>query len=153
MSSSWKSSPRRARPRGRATRNGGSSPWSSIVPIPSTSRDRPGDCLATGLMRLRMSGMEGAIDRLPGEVCSSGPPMDQEREEQRRTYVLCRLGFAILSIALALACMSWALSMAGFLLFPLVGWLRRSAFLYWVDTPIVWGSLVGTYLLWGRWSH
>jgi hypothetical protein len=56
-----------------------------------------------------MSGMEGAIDRLPGEVCSNGPPMDQEREEQRRTYVLCRLGFALLSIALGLACLSWAL--------------------------------------------
>ena len=79
--------------------------------------------------------------------------MDQEREEQRRTYVLCRLGFAFLSIALALACMSWALSMAGFFLFPILGWIRRSAFLHWVDTPIVWGSLVGTYLLWGRWSH
>src|SRR3954470_15133152 len=79
--------------------------------------------------------------------------MEQEREEQRRTYVLCRLGFAILSIALALACISWALSMAGFLLFPIVGRIRRSAFLYWVDPPLGWGSLVGTYLLWGRWSH
>ena len=79
--------------------------------------------------------------------------MEQEREEQRRTYVLCRLGFAFLSIALALACMSWALSMAGFFLLPLFGWIRRSAFWHWVDTPIVWGSLVGTYLLWGRWSH
>jgi hypothetical protein len=79
--------------------------------------------------------------------------MDQEREEQRRTYVLCRLGFAFLSIALGLACLSWALSMAGFLLFPFVGWIRRLTFFHWVDTPIVWGSLVGTYLLWGRWSH
>ncbi|MEJ7638642.1 MAG: hypothetical protein WKF75_11865 [Singulisphaera sp.] len=75
--------------------------------------------------------------------------MEQEREEQRRTYLLCRLGFAILSVALVLACISWALSMAG----PFVGWVRRSAFLHWFGTPIVWGSLVGTYLLWGRWNH
>jgi len=94
-----------------------------------------------------------ATDRLPGEACSSGPPMEQEREEQRRTYVLCRLGFAFLSVALVMACISTALGMAGIVLLPFRGWVRSSVFLHWVDTPIVWGSLVGTYLLWGRWSH
>ncbi|MEJ7638641.1 MAG: hypothetical protein WKF75_11860 [Singulisphaera sp.] len=48
MCSSWNSSPRHARAQKRMTHDGGWSPWSSASPIPPMSRDRPGDCLATG---------------------------------------------------------------------------------------------------------
>lgn len=79
--------------------------------------------------------------------------MDQEREQERRTYRFCRFGFGVVSFALLLACASTVLSLPrhfggrGFL-----PWLQNSLFWAWIDTPIVWGSLLGSYLLWGRWS-
>src|SRR4051794_11644024 len=82
------------------------------------------------------------------------PAMDQERDQQRRTYVICRLGFGVLSFALLLASFSsvvWLMrlfSLGG----PIVAWIIRSPFWHWLDAPIVWGSLLGTYLLWGRWT-
>jgi hypothetical protein len=78
---------------------------------------------------------------------------DLEREQERLTYRLCRLGFAILSMALIVACLSTMISLPrhfgarGFM-----PWLQHSAWWQWVDAPVVWGSLIGTYLLWGRWS-
>jgi hypothetical protein len=80
--------------------------------------------------------------------------MDLEREQERKTYRLCRLGFAILSFALVLACLTTLVELPrmfggrGFL-----PWLHSLPFWKWVDAPIVWGSLVGTYLLWGRWDN
>ncbi len=80
--------------------------------------------------------------------------MDLERERQRQTYQLCRLGFAILSLALLLACFSSLLYLTPFFVGrgPVV-WFRQMSWSRWIDAPIVWGSLVGTYLLWGRWSE
>ena len=80
--------------------------------------------------------------------------MEQEREQERQTYRLCRLGFAILSFALVIACLSTLLTLLALLGGrPLVPLLQNSPLWKWVDAPIVWGSLVGTYLLWGRWDN
>ncbi len=45
-------------------------------------------------------------------------PMDQEREQQRRTYQLCRLGFGLLSFALLVACVTSVLGILGALFRP-----------------------------------
>jgi hypothetical protein len=80
--------------------------------------------------------------------------MDLERETQRQTYQLCRLGFAILSAALTLACVTALIAVAA----PFTGAhsiliaIITSTWFRWIDAPIVWGSLIGTYLLWGRWK-
>lgn len=79
--------------------------------------------------------------------------MEHDREKERQTYQLCRLGFGFLSFALVVACVSTILSLPrqfgvrGFL-----PWLLKSPFWSWVDAPIIWGSLIGAYLLWGRWD-
>ena len=80
--------------------------------------------------------------------------MDQERETQRQTYQLCRLGFGILAASLLLACFTSIVS-----LMPLFGcghlkvWFMRQPWWDWLDTPLVWGCLIGTYLLFGRWTE
>lgn len=35
---------------------------------------------------------------------------------------------------------------------PWLLWILQSPLWHWSDVPVVWGSLLGTYLLWGRWS-
>jgi hypothetical protein len=81
--------------------------------------------------------------------------MDQERETQRQTYQLCRLGFAILSLSLLLACStSILLLVAQFGNRSIAVWIAQNMhWLRWLETPVVWGCLIGTYLLWGRWSE
>jgi hypothetical protein len=79
--------------------------------------------------------------------------MDLEREQFRQTYLLARLGFAILAGALLLACFD-SLLMLFWPFHPhLVGRIVRSAWYPWIDLPIVWGSLLGATLLWGRWEE
>src|SRR3954464_14318304 len=82
------------------------------------------------------------------------PVMDQERDQQRRTYQICRLGFGLLSFGLLLASFSSIVWL--FRLFrlggPLVPWIVHSPFWHWLDAPVVWSTLLGTYLLWGRWT-
>jgi hypothetical protein len=79
--------------------------------------------------------------------------MDQDREQERRTYQLCQMGFGALAFALVLATLSTVLALplhfGGRAFLPA---LVNSELWAWLDTPIVWGSLFGTYLLWGRWS-
>ena len=80
--------------------------------------------------------------------------MELEREQLRQTYRLCRLGFGILSVALVLACGVAILFLTRLFVGPwLVNWIVRTRFWVWHDTPIVWLSLVGVYLLWGRWKE
>jgi len=83
--------------------------------------------------------------------------MEQERENQRRTYQICRLGFGVLSAALVLASVTTVLTFAHYCFLLIgrggLGWLLPRNVLNWINAPIVWGSLVGTYLLWGRWSE
>jgi hypothetical protein len=80
--------------------------------------------------------------------------IDLEREQLRRTYSLCRVGFAFLSIALAIACVTYLIELfANFnphLAFRII---RSTWYQQWIDCPIVWASLIGTTLLWGRWEH
>lgn len=79
--------------------------------------------------------------------------MDNERDQARLTYRYCRAGFAILSFALLLACLTTLLGLprhfGGRAFLP---WLQHTTWWHWVDAPIVWGCLVGSYLLWGRWD-
>jgi len=79
--------------------------------------------------------------------------MDEERETQRRTYQLCRLGFAVLSLSLLLVSFTSVLALlAQFGGRSIVLWIVNMPWWRWVGTPIVWGCLLGTYLLWGRWT-
>jgi hypothetical protein len=83
--------------------------------------------------------------------------MDDQREQERQTYELCRLGFGFLSFALILASASTVISLLAFFLqlqFHQVDlrWILQSPLWRWLDAPIIWGSLMGAYLLWGRWN-
>ena len=80
--------------------------------------------------------------------------MDDDREQERRTYHLCQMAFVALSFALVLATVDTVLALPQhFRAHPLLPWLFFSPPWGWVDTPIVWGSLFGAYLLWGRWKN
>jgi hypothetical protein len=79
--------------------------------------------------------------------------MEQEREQQRQTYRICRLGFAILSVGLLLASLETLLALSRlFFPHPVLARIVNAPWFQWVGAPIVWGTLVGFYLLWGRWS-
>jgi hypothetical protein len=77
--------------------------------------------------------------------------MDPDREKQRQTYQLCRLGFALLSVALVFASVSVLLDLALQFRVPLLDFVRLS-WLKWMEIPITWGTLAGSYMLWGRWT-
>jgi hypothetical protein len=79
--------------------------------------------------------------------------MDLDREQFRKTYEVSRLGFAILSTALVLACFSSLLDLLSSFDRELYLRIVRSGWYPWIDLPIVWGCLLGTTLLWGRWEH
>ena len=70
--------------------------------------------------------------------------MDLEREQFRKTYEVSRLGFAILSTALVLACFTSLLDLLSCFHRELVLRIVRTAWYPWIDLPIVWGSLLGT---------
>ncbi|MGC8640194.1 MAG: hypothetical protein ACP5XB_10005 [Isosphaeraceae bacterium] len=80
--------------------------------------------------------------------------IELEREHLRKTYQICRLGFLILTVALVPACILTLLSMVGLLGDRrLLIWLKNSPWDEWTLTVSVWGSLIGTMLLWGRWDN
>jgi hypothetical protein len=87
----------------------------------------------------------------PSEILLS--MFDPERDQIRKTYQLCRMGFAINAMALVLACFSSLLGL--FINFEpmLLVWVRDAPWFQWLDAPIVWGCLIGTTLLWGRWDN
>jgi len=80
--------------------------------------------------------------------------IDLEREQLRKTYQICRIGFFILAASLVPVCIISLLVMIGLLgdraLFNRV---MGSPWNEWTATLSVWGSLIGTMLLWGRWEH
>jgi hypothetical protein len=78
---------------------------------------------------------------------------DIEREQLRKTYQLCRLAFMILAGALVLACFTSLLDLFGRFEPNLRTWIHGSPWYLWIDTPIVWGCVIGATLLWGRWDH
>ena len=96
-----------------------------------------------------------------GVVGSSSPTarleleMDDIVDDDKRRYELCRSAFGFLSGALVLACLTafMALPMVFFNGQILIPWLQDPTVWFWIETPIVWTSLLGSYLLWGRWSE
>jgi hypothetical protein len=78
---------------------------------------------------------------------------DLEREQLRKTYQLCGMGFGINAFALVLACFTSTVSLFSFIQPDLVRWINSLFWFKWLEAPIVWGSLIGTTLLWGRWDH
>ncbi len=79
---------------------------------------------------------------------------EYERDQIRKTYQLCRIGFFLLTVALLPACILSLLDMVGRLGDPqLHHQIVSSAWSQWVDNMCVWGSLVGAMILWGRWDH
>jgi hypothetical protein len=78
---------------------------------------------------------------------------DIEREQLRKTYQLCRLGFAITAVGLTVACFASVISLLGFFQRELIIRLQDAAWYQWLRTPIVWCALIGATLLWGRWNH
>jgi hypothetical protein len=79
--------------------------------------------------------------------------IDLEREQLRKTYQLCRLGFGITACGLTVACFASVLGLFGFFQRDLVNWIHNLAWYQWLRTPIVWCALIGATLLWGRWNH
>jgi hypothetical protein len=81
--------------------------------------------------------------------------MDPERDEQRHCYRMCWAAFALLSVGHVLFCLDMTLELLAFPLIPgnrdLQGLLSSPWWDYLVGAPITWISLVGSYLLWGRW--
>ncbi len=78
---------------------------------------------------------------------------DLEREQLRKTYQLCRLGFATTAVGLAVACFLSVLNLFGFFQRDLANWIDSLLWHQWLRTPIVWCALIGATLLWGRWNH
>jgi hypothetical protein len=83
--------------------------------------------------------------------------MNWERDdfEHRTRYRLCRAGFALSALGLALMSLDSACFLA--LLFTqrweLLQVLRSPAWDWTVGVSITWATLLGPYLLWGRWSE
>lgn len=77
----------------------------------------------------------------------------EERERLRKTYQVCGMGFGILSVALILASLTFILSLVyEFTQLQLIRDLFTSSWYQWIDSPIIWASLLGTTLLWGHWE-
>jgi hypothetical protein len=80
--------------------------------------------------------------------------IELERDQLRQTYQLCRMGFGLLTISLVPPCILAMVAMIGLLGDrQLFHWLVNSPLNHWVSTLSVWGSMVGTMLLWGRWNQ
>ena len=77
-----------------------------------------------------------------------------ERDQIRKTYQLCRIGFFLLTVSLVPACILSLLAMIGLLGDrQLFNQIVDSPWNQWVYTLSVWGSLAGAMLLWGRWDQ
>ncbi len=78
----------------------------------------------------------------------------EERDRLRQTYQVCRLGFGTLSLALVLATLTLILLLAfEFTRLRLFHEILTAQWYRWIDTPIIWASLLGATLLWGRWDN
>ena len=78
-----------------------------------------------------------------------------EPEDLRPRYRLCQAGFALLALGLGLLCGDAALDFAYWCSgSPAIAALVRDPLWTWlVGAPITWGTLVGSFLLWGRWTE
>lgn len=80
--------------------------------------------------------------------------IDLEREHLRKTYQICRISFLVLAASLIPAAIFTLLFMVGMLGDRrLLHSLVISPWNEWTSTICIWGSLIGTMLLWGRWNN
>jgi hypothetical protein len=78
---------------------------------------------------------------------------EPERERERQTYQLCRIGFGLTALALVIACFTSFLTLPmHFGGRPFLPWVFHTPLWHWIDSPVIWASLIGTYFLWGRWN-
>lgn len=79
--------------------------------------------------------------------------MESALEDPRPRYRLCRAGFALIALSLALLCAAKVSLLA--LMFgahrEVMALHGHPAWFWLVDVPVTWGALLGSYLLWGRW--
>jgi hypothetical protein len=80
--------------------------------------------------------------------------MDLERESTVPRYRLCSVGYLISGIALGLLSLSGALMLWVYLTVDqrLFAAMQQPWFTWGVELPITGGALLGSYLLWGRWT-
>ncbi|MGO9468850.1 MAG: hypothetical protein ACLQIB_42920 [Isosphaeraceae bacterium] len=78
---------------------------------------------------------------------------DQEREQLRKNYQLCRLGFGITAAGLVLACFDSLLGLFGSLQPHFFFSVRQSLWYQWLETPITWCTLIGVSMLRGSWEQ
>jgi len=78
---------------------------------------------------------------------------DLERDELRKTYQLCRLGFGFIAVGMVLFSLTAVVDLFSVFHRHLVEWVHGMAWYGWIQAPIVWGKLIGAVLLWGRWNH
>lgn len=79
--------------------------------------------------------------------------MDHDFQQERQTYQLCQMGFAALSVSLVVATFCAIVALPIHLHgVPFMPWLVHSELWKWLDVPVVWGSVLGSYLLIGRFS-
>jgi hypothetical protein len=81
------------------------------------------------------------------------PMYDIDREQERKTYQVCRFAFAANAVAYVLLSFTSLLSLFGRFEPNLVTWIHNAPWYPWINVPIVWCSLIGATLLWGRWNH
>jgi hypothetical protein len=75
---------------------------------------------------------------------------DLERDQLRKTYQLCRLGFGFIAVAMVLFSLDAVVDLFSVFHGHLVDWVRGMPWYAWLGAPIVWGKLMGAVLLWGR---
>ncbi len=78
---------------------------------------------------------------------------EEEREQFRKNYQLCRLGFGITAVGLVLACIDSLLGLFGKLQPHFFTSLTDSPWYVWLQTPITWCPLFGVSLLRGAWDQ
>lgn len=81
--------------------------------------------------------------------------MFNENDRLRRAYQFSRVGFGLIAASLLLVCLDAGLFIV-FLFFRLqwiLDLLKDPRWELWTSTAITWGSVVGMYLLWGRWQQ
>jgi hypothetical protein len=77
-----------------------------------------------------------------------------EFDDPRLRYRLCRVGFAICAMALILQAADLSCLLAAIFgdIHRLAVLIREPLWRWIVGTPITWGAVIGSYLLWGRWT-
>jgi hypothetical protein len=78
---------------------------------------------------------------------------DLERDELRKTYQLCRLGFGFIAVAMVLFSLTSLIDLFSVFHPHLVDWVHGMPWYAWLRAPIEWGMVLGAVLLWGRWDH